>query len=238
METKKFEIYKQSNLIVEEAYSFLIANFNFCNYDNKLKSIALLSCTPSEGKTTIAINLSINFAKNGFKTLLVDADLRKPVVAKRLSEEIEKGLSNYLTQGLNINDVIKKSNIENLDYLPCGSKVMNPSAMLSSISFIQFIKEVSLKYDLVIFDTPALSSVIDGYCVASKVDATLLAVKTGEVRLPKLKRIKKQLEKAHANVIGVVLNRVSQEEYKKSFEAYDYFTDDLKFTNTKNNKRK
>lgn len=238
MEANGFEIYDQSNLIVEEAYSFLIANLNFCNFENKLKSIAILSCNPTEGKTDIAINLSINFAKNGFKTLLVDTDLRKPVEVKRLSRKIENGLSNYITQGLILSDVIQQSSIENLYYLPCGSKVTNPSAMLSSNAFIQFIKEVSLNYDLIIFDTPPMSSVIDGYIVASKVDGALLTIKAGEVRLPKLKRVKEQLKKAHANVIGVVINRVSHEEYKKSFEAYNYFTDDLKFTKSKRDKRK
>ena len=230
MQTQKFEIYNQNNSVVEEAFSFLKANFNFANVDKKYKSLALLSSNPREGKTTIAINLAINFAKGGVKTLLVDTDLRKPANGKRLSEGVKKGLSNYITEELKFEDIIMKSNIDSLDYLSCGSKVVNPSALLSSNVFEEFIDEVASKYDLVIFDTPAITSVPDGYIVASKADATLLTIKAGEVKLPKLKRVKEQLEKANANVVGVVLNKVVQSEYRKSFEAYDYFTDDSKFT--------
>jgi len=230
MGTQKFEIYNQNNSVVEEAFSFLKANFNFSNVDKEYKSLALLSSNPKEGKTTIAINLSINFANGGVKTLLVDTDLRKPVGVKRLSGDVKKGLSNYLTENIKFEDVRMTSNIDNLDYMPCGSKVMNPSALLSSKAFEEFLKEVASKYELIIFDTPAITSVTDGYIVASKTDATILTVKAGEVKLPKLKRVKEQLEKANANVIGVILNRVEQSEYRKSFEAYDYFSDDSKFT--------
>ena len=230
MKTQKFEIYNQNNTVVEEAFSFLKANFSFANVDKQYKSLALLSSNPKEGKTTIAINLSINFARSGVRTLLVDADLRKPVGVKRLSGATNKGLSNYLTENSKLEDIVMTSNIDNLDYMPCGSKVMNPSALLSSMAFEEFLKEVASKYDLIIFDTPALTSVTDGYIVASKTDTTLLTVKAREVKLPKLKRVKEQLEKANANVIGVILNRVEQSEYMKGFEAYDYFSDELKFT--------
>lgn len=230
METQKFEIYNQKNSVVEEAFSFLKTNFNFSNVDNKYKSLAILSSNPREGKTTIAINLAINYARGGVKTLVVDADFRKPVKAKRLSAGAKKGLSNYLTESLNLKDVIMTSNIENLDFMPCGTKVMNPAVLFDSKSFEEFLKEIDLKYEIVIFDTSAISSVSDGYIIASKTDATLLTVKAGEVKLDMLKRIKGQLEKAKANVIGVVLNEVETSEYKKSFEAYDYFNNDLKFT--------
>lgn len=229
MQAEKFEIYDQNNPIVEEAFSFLRVNFNFCNVDKKYKSLALLSFNPSEGKTLISINLAISFAKCGVKTLFVDTDFRKPVTAKHLSSKMKKGLSDYLTGVVDLDEIIMSSNIEALYYLPCGSKVMNPSALLSSETFQQFIKDVSNKYDLVIFDTPALSSVIDGYIVASKADSALLIVKDGEVRMPKLKWAKEQLEKAKANVLGVILNNVPASEYRKSYEAYNYFTDDLKF---------
>jgi len=229
METRKFDIYNQNNAVVEEAFSFLKTNFNFSNVDKQYKSLALLSSNPKEGKTTIAINLSINFAKGGVKTLLVDTDLRKPVGVKRLSGDLKKGLSNYLTGSLKLDDIIMASNIDNLYYMPCGSKVMNPSALLSSKAFEEFLKEIALEYELIIFDTPAIASVIDGYIVASKADATMLTIKAGEVKLPKLKWVKEQLEKAKANVIGVVLNSVEQSEYRKNFEAYNYFSNDSKF---------
>ena len=229
MENKDFQIYNQNNAVVEEAYSFLRANFNFSNIDNKYKTLALISSNPKEGKTSIAINLAINFANGGTKTLLVDTDFRKPVSVKRLSGDKNKGLSNYLTDELLLNDIIMVSNIDNLDYIPCGSKIMNPSALLSSNVFEEFLNDIKDEYELIILDTPAVTSVSDGYIVASKADATLLAIKAGEVTIPNLKRVKEQLEKAKANVIGVVLNRVTQSEYRKSYEAYDYFNDENKF---------
>jgi len=230
MVTQEFQILNQSNAIVEEAFSFLKANFNFSNVDKQYKSLAIISSNPKEGKTTIAMNLSMNFANDGVRTLLVDTDLRKPIEAKKLNMDVNKGLSNYLTENLNIEDVILSSNIDNLYYMPSGSTVSSPSALLSSKNFEEFLKVIRLKYELIIFDTPAISSVVDGYIMASKADAAILIIKAGEVGLPKLKRVKEQLQKANVNVIGVVLNSVERSEYRKNLEAYDYFSKGFKFT--------
>lgn len=229
MEAQKFHIYNQKNTVVEEAFSFVKANFDFSNAEKQYRSLSVISSSPKEGKTTIAINLSISFAKGGVKTLLVDADLRKSFEVKRLSAEFKKGLSDYLTGNAKFEDVISASNIDNLHYISCGSKVNNPSSFLSSKTFNEFLKVIGSKYELVIFDTPAVFSVSDAYIIASKTDATILAVKAGEVKLPKLKMVKEELKKANANVVGVVLNRVDHSEYRRSFEAYDYFNDELKF---------
>lgn len=230
METQKFQIYDQKNTVVEEAFSFVKANFDFSNAEKQYRSLSVISSSPKEGKTTIAINISISFAKGGVKTLLVDADLRKSFKVKRLSAEFKKGLSDYLTGNAKLEEVIRTSNIDNLDYISCGSKANNSSSLLSLKTFNEFLKEISLEYELVIFDTPAVFSVSDGYIIASKTDATILTVKAGEVKLPKLKMVKEELKKAKANVVGVVLNRVDSSEYRRSFGAYDYFSDDTKFT--------
>lgn len=230
MVTQEFQMLNQSNSVVEESFSFLKANFNFSNVDKQYKSLAIISSNPKEGKTTIAMNLSMNFANDGVRTLLVDTDLRKPIKAKKLTMSVEKGLSNYLTENLNLEDIILPSNVDNLYYIPCGSTVISPAAMLTSEGFEDFLKLIRLKYELIIFDTPAISSVVDGYIIASKTDAAILIIKAGEVGLPKLKRVKTQLQKANVNVIGVVLNSVERSEYRKNLEAYDYFSKGFKFS--------
>lgn len=230
MVTQEFQINKQSNKIIEEAFSFLKVNFNFCNFHKQYKSLTVLSSNPKEGKTTIAINLSMNFANAGVKTLLVDTDFRKHIRGKNLSLDVKDGLANYLTEDIKLEDVIVSSNIDNLHYLPCGTSENIPSTLLSSKGFEEFLKEIRFKYEIIIFDTPSISSAVDGYIMASKSDATLLVIKAGEVGLPTLKRIKEQLEKAKINVIGVVMNRVEQSEYRKIFGAYDYYIKKIKFT--------
>ncbi|WP_035795830.1 CpsD/CapB family tyrosine-protein kinase [Clostridium akagii] len=223
MKTKNFQLYNPKNKVVEEAYSFLKANFTFSNVDKKYKNIAVLSVNPKEGKTTVAINFAINVARSGMKVLLVDTDLRKPVRGKRLGEDSEKGLSDYLIEGLYLKDVIVDTNIENLNYLPSGVKVVKPVELLSSNEFKQFISEANEKYDLLIFDTPALSSVTDGYIIASNANASFLVVRSGSSDLVNLKKTKEYLNKANANVLGVVFNRVTKAEYRKNFGGYDYF---------------
>ena len=195
MQAKNFELYNPKNKVVEEAYAFLKANFTFSNVEKKYKNIAVLSVNPKEGKTTVAINFAINVARSGIKVLLVDTDLRKPVRGKRLGEDSEKGLADYLIEGLCLKDVIVDTNIENLNYLPSGVKVVKPVELLSSNEFKQFISEANEKYDLLIFDTPALSSVTDGYIIASNANASFLVVRSGSSDLVNLKKTKEYLNK-------------------------------------------
>lgn len=210
------------NTPVEEAYKVLRTNIQFCSAGEKIKTITITSCASGEGKTTTSINLAVSMAKAGAKVLLIDADLRKPMLLKHLSSNL-KGLSNLISGTATFDEVINSTNVENFYYISCGPKPPNPVELLGSERFIEKLGKLEDLFDTIIIDTPPLGSVIDCAVIASKVDATLIVVKTKSISLQKIQRVKEQLDKVNARVLGVVLNRVSKGDYSSYYSYYDYF---------------
>jgi len=223
MPIKTLNLYKNENPAVQDAYSMLTANLHVGSRKHKIKTLAMTSCLPREGKTTIAISLAIAMAQSEWRVLLVDADMRKPIAAKRLSDESLSGFSDYLDGKAKLVDILSQTNIPNLMYLFCGSNHPNPVSLLCSARFEEFLLSGCSEYDFILFDTPALTSVVDGALVAAKVDAALLVVEMGTTTSTCLKRVKDQLENLNVNILGVVLNKVKKRDYKTYFKSYNYF---------------
>jgi len=233
MQPKKFNLYNNENQVVQDAYDILTANIHISNEQNRVKTLALTSCNPAEGKTSLAISLSITMANSGWKVLFVDSDMRKPPAAKRLNYGSIFGFSDYLTGDVELDDALSESNIKNLTYFSCGNSHPNPIGLLCSLRFEELKNEVQDKYDFVLFDTPALTSVIDGALIASKVDATILVVKMGLTTLDTLSRVKEQLENVNATILGVVLNKLKKRDYKLYLKSYNYFFNSERFLKIK-----
>jgi len=236
MQAKTFNVYNNVNQAVQDAYAMLTANIYISNDQQPLKTLVMTSCNPEEGKTSLAISLAITMAQSDWKVLLIDADMRKPTAAKRLNEESKLGLSDYLSEKVEFDDVLSETNIPNFTYCSCGNDHRNPIGLLCSARFEELVEKVKNEYDIVLFDTPALTSVVDGAIVASKVDATLLVVKMGVTNLTSLKRVKEQLEKLNANILGVVLNKLKKRDYKTYFGSYNYFFNSKRFFKKKKKK--
>lgn len=230
---RTFKVYTNKNQAVRDAYDMLAANVYIMNSPKHLKTFAITSCKPEEGKTSLAIGLAVAMANSGWKVLLIDGDMRKPAAAKRLNQGVELGLSDYLRGMAEHDDVIEQTNIRNLCYVGCGSAVLNPIALLSSARFEQLMDHVQDQFNYVLFDTPALTSVADGVLVCSKADATILVAKMSSTKLKDLSRAKEQLEGLNARILGVVLNRVKKHDYKKYFGSYNYFFNSERFLKNK-----
>ncbi|AFQ45968.1 CpsD/CapB family tyrosine-protein kinase [Desulfosporosinus meridiei] len=231
MGTKTFYVYDHENQAVHDAYAMLTANILISNDQKPLKTICISSCSPEEGKTSLAIGVAISMAQSGWRVLLVDADMRKPAAAKRMNQGLNVGLSNYLMGDVELTDALSETNIRNFTYFSCGNAHPNPIELLCSTNFKILMANVRNAYDIVIFDTPALMSVGDGAVVASNVDAALLVVRMGSTTLKCLKRVKVQLEDSNVQILGVVLNRVKKRDYKKYFGSYNYFFNAKRFYN-------
>lgn len=225
----KFNLYAHDNKAVQAAYEMLTGNIHILNSRQNLKTFVLTSCNPGEGKTTLAISLAVSMAGAGWKVLLIDADMRKPKAAKRLNEGSPFGLSDYLAGNKEYNEVIDETNIPKLKYLSCGSLNLNQVELLCSARFEELLAQISGEYDFVIFDAPALETVVDATIIAAKVDATLLVVKMGSTKLASLKRAKQKLVDLNANVLGTVINKVAKNEYKRYIGSYDYFFNEKPF---------
>ncbi len=234
---KIFDVYSSGNQAVRDAYEMLGANIYILNKEQSIKTLAVTSVNPQEGKTSLAIGLAVAMATSGWKVLLVDADMRKPGAAKRLNEKGFRGLSDYVSGAAELHEVVVETNIDNLSYLPCGSDSVNPIGLLSSSSFDALLEQLSRENDFVIFDTPALSSVADGVMVASKVDTTVIVVKMGSTKFANLKRVVEQLCELNVNILGVVLNKVGKRDYKRHLSSYNYFFKSEKFLGKRSARR-
>lgn len=242
MTPEAINAFEKLNNPAEEAYKVLRANLSFYSLSHAIKTIAVTSYGPAEGKSTTSINLSISMAKSGMKVCYVDADLRKPMLMKNIGNSDFTGLSNYLSGHAEIDEIIHKTDVEGFSYIPCGVKPFDPAALFDTERFDRFLETVNQYFDMTIIDTPPLGSVIDCSIIAAKADGVLLVVKHGKVKLKNALMIKNQLEKAETRILGVVLNDVNKKSYKEYYNGYDYYGSKRKyakswFKNLSSNKR-
>ncbi|MGG5359056.1 MULTISPECIES: CpsD/CapB family tyrosine-protein kinase [unclassified Enterococcus] len=192
---------------VAEQYRTIRTNIQFASPGGQqIKTIVVTSSGPGEGKSTTAANMAVVFAKSGQRVLLVDADLRKPVLYKTFKLTNISGLSTILSTAGNIADEVQKTPIENLSVLPSGPKPPNPSELLNSPRMDQLLAEAKDLYDVIIFDMPPVVAVTDAQIMASKTDGTLLVVRENTSRKESLTKAKELLDMAQAKVLGVVYN--------------------------------
>ena len=195
----------------EEYYNALRTNIQFLGKDKKV--IAITSTSENEGKSTVSINLAISLAKLGLKTILVDADTRKSVMAGRFKFKNKiSGLTNYLSGVSPIEDVIYETDIQHLNVIPAGQVPPNPTGLLQNKNFNIMIEVFREYYDYVIIDTPPVGQVIDAAIVAPKTDGVAMVVEANHVKKKVLEKAQEQLEKGGAEFLGIILNKVNSNE--------------------------
>lgn len=210
---------------IEEAYKSLRANLQFCGDDKKV--IAITSCTPNEGKSSVSLQLAISLAESGKNVLFIDADLRKSVLLGRTkaSQQTVKGLTHYLTGQSELKDVVYSTNIPKLYLIYSAPFPPNPAELLGGKNFRSFLKAVRKVYDYVIIDTPPLGNVIDSAVIAEECDGAILVIESGVISYRFAQEVKAQLEKSNCPILGVVLNKVDMQKqaygkYGKNYGKY------------------
>lgn len=237
MSIRNLDIIDKLNAPADEAYKVLRTNIQFCALDGSLKTIAITSAHAGEGKTTTCINLAISVAKDDKRVLYVDADMRKSIsVKKDFTQIVSIGLSNYLSHMTDFDSIVQKTNFVNLYMVSCGIKPPNPAELLGTQAFIEFLMMAKEKFDFVIIDTPPLGSVIDCAIIANQTDGVLLVVKRKTVDFHKILRVKQQLEKANARILGVVLNKIGKGDYKAYYKYYNYQSESSDISTKKSKK--
>ena len=202
----------------KEAYKTLRTNVEFSG-DN-IKVVAVTSCTPNEGKSSIAYELACSFAQNGKKVLLIDADLRRSVlIRKHFKGKVRYGLVHYLVGKYRFDDVCCETNIKNLYMAFAGPVPPNPSELLGNQRFKTMLEEAKEEYDMVIVDTPPLGSVIDSAIVAKQCDGVMLVIANGEISYRFAQKVKEQLEMSECRILGCILNKVNMSKGGK----YGYY---------------
>lgn len=192
----------------EEAYKALRTNLKFCGSDKKV--IGITSCQPSEGKSTVSLNLAKSLADSGEKVVLVECDLRKPVLIGRtnVSGGDIKGLTYFLSQQASLNDVICSTNIDNLQIIYAGPIAPNPAELLGSKYFKAGIEALRKVFDYIIIDTPPLGAVIDSAIISQNCDGMAIVLESGKDSYRFVRDVKEQLDKAGVPILGIILNKV------------------------------
>lgn len=198
-------------------------NLDFSKVDQKMKTILITSSIPGEGKSFISANLAASFAQNNKTVILVDCDLRKGVVHKRLKLK-NIGLSNLIAKGdlSKLDEYIQRSDVKNLDVITRGVVPPNPSELLNSKAFKSIIKLLEGYYDYVILDCPPVTNLPDSLIMSTLVDKALIVSSIGYTPLSLLQNTKKSLENVHAPIAGVVVNKVPIKKGGYYYSAYKY----------------
>lgn len=192
-----------------EAYRVLRTNVLFTRKDEHANAITVVSGGAGEGKSTTVLNLATIFAQNGNKVLLVDSDLRRPSLHKRLGLSNSLGLTNYLLGQNKLEEVIQTTSLPNLNFLPSGRLPSSALGILNSPQMKEFIKEAKRRYDFVFFDAPPIMGVSDATVLASGADLAILVIQYRKYPQSLAIRSRQMVEKVGGRLIGVVLNNIN-----------------------------
>lgn len=207
---------------IKEAYVKLRTSLMFCMTADKqrpCKVFAVTSARPAEGKSLTAANVAISYAMLGRKTLLIDADMRKPTQRRLWRVAASAGLCDFLAE-------ISPLELAQVDSIPLtiictGTIPPNPSELLASDRMKQFVEACAKSYDYVIIDTPPINTVADAQIVSTFVDGMVLVAKSGETVSDELNAAIDAVRRAGGNLCGVVLNDVNMKSMKYSYR-YKY----------------
>ncbi len=207
-----------------EAYRQIRTNLQFVDVDNPPRIISVTSAMPAEGKSTTALNLAAALAEAGSRVCLIEADLRRPSLAKSLGLVGDVGFTTALIGKTPVEDVLQNAG-QNLAVLTSGPIPPNPSELLITEHARAIIQRVASHVDFVVIDTPPLLPVTDGATVATLADATLIVARAGRTTHEQANRSIEALDKVGRHPVGVVMNMVTRGRGGYSYEYGYYYTD-------------
>ncbi|MDQ3608079.1 MAG: polysaccharide biosynthesis tyrosine autokinase [Actinomycetota bacterium] len=210
---------------VAESFRLLFVNLSFANLGERPATIAVVSSTSQEGKSTCSVSIARAATELGLATLLVDADLRRPSLTEKLGGDVEHrqgGLSSLLVRStMSLDEGIVDVPVEgrSMGLMPSGPVPPNPAALLGSARLLEVHRRAQRAYELVVYDTPPLSVGADASVIASTAEGVILVIDHRNTRRPEMVQAIEQLRRTRANILGVVVNRAPNVRSS----AYDYY---------------
>jgi capsular exopolysaccharide synthesis family protein len=218
-----------------EGYRIMRTNIEFNRKSPDANTLTVVSGGVGEGKSTTLINLAFTFAKGGYRTLIVDADLRRPSQHRFFGVSNERGLTDFLTNDIPLEPLLIQTDVENLTFLPSGRLPIDAAGILNSQRMIDLIQQVRGAFDMVFFDSPPILGVSDASVIASSVDLTLVVVQHRRFPRAMLQRVKQGLTNVGARIVGCVLNNtdIRHDEYYEYYTSYYQYYSPMQSTNRK-----
>jgi capsular exopolysaccharide synthesis family protein len=233
-----------SSLKDEEKYSLVLENrqtpgtesflsvYSAAKIHSRLdfpKSILVTSTIPGEGKTLVSCNLSGGFARHGRKTLLIDCDLRRPMLHRHFSKENDKGLITWFEAGATFQDTMENHAElgieqvgENLFLLRSGGRSRTPTEILESKAFAEVLERLQKEYELIVVDSPPLGAVTDSLLIAEQIDEVIYVCRFNRAYKKHIRQYVRALQGAKKDMLGIVLNGLSPRriEYYSNYRYY------------------
>jgi succinoglycan biosynthesis transport protein ExoP len=206
--------------VAAECCRSIRTNILFMSPDRPLRTLVVTSPSPQEGKTTTAINLSITMAEAGGRVLVIDTDMRRPRLHKSFGVPNQVGISSVVVGKATLAEAIKRTDVPNLDVLPCGPVPPNPSELLHTERFAAVLAECAKLYDRIILDSPPTSAVTDPAVLGNLADGAVLVVKAGETTRDSALHARRQLTSANARLVGVIVNAI---DFSNPAYGYEYY---------------
>ncbi|MBQ0065550.1 MAG: CpsD/CapB family tyrosine-protein kinase [Firmicutes bacterium] len=220
---------KANQFDLNEVYRQLRTNIEFMEFDDKVQAINITSTTKNEGKTTISLNLARMFAAKYQGVLLIDCDLRNPSIHKQINKSNSQGLSNILSELSENLNISYREEVFHLQFAPeenpfdvitTGTKVPNPTEVLSSNRFRKFMEIARQQYKYIIIDCPPIGYVADAIPVSNLCDGTLYVISCKEKHKKQVRNAVNDLKRTGVNILGAVLNKVDISSQKYGYGYY------------------
>lgn len=216
-----------------EAYRSVRTAICFSALGSSHRVIQVSSPAAGDGKSTLALNLSISLAMSGKRTILIESDFRRPKVHKLTGVDNKRGVVDVLRGDCEVTDAVKTTSVDSFFVMPCGSRPKDPAELLSRPEYEQLLEVLRQQYDYVIVDTPPVLAVTDPISVAPRVDGVLIAMRLSRHTRDLGRRTLEQLRDVGATVSGVVINGVEESDgygygsyrysdYQYYYKSYDY----------------
>ena len=210
-----------------EALNTICSNITFAGRD--VKKVVVTSCSPSDGKSFMSVQIAQNLARRGKRVVLVDGDLRRSNLISRygiVTTGEMTGLVHYLAGYCSIDDALYQTNIDNFYMIPIGREVANPIPLLDSPFFSELLNYLAMHFDLVLVDAPPVGLVIDAAEIAGNCDGVVFVVKYNETRRRDIVSAKRQMDQTGCPILGCVINEVTfdslsaKKYYNKSYYSH------------------
>jgi capsular exopolysaccharide synthesis family protein len=223
-------IFLDPRSLAAECCRSIRTNLLFMSPDKPIRTMVITSPSPQEGKTTTAINLAIAMAEAGGRVLVIDTDMRRPRLHRSFGVPNQIGVSTVILGDSKLEDAIKRTDVPNLDVLPCGPVPPNPSELLLTKRFAQLVADCQGRYDRIILDSPPTSAVTDPAVLGNLADGVVLIIKGAHTRRESAAHARRQLVAAKCRLLGVVVNEIDfsnpgygdQYYYYRRYSRYGY----------------
>lgn len=208
---------------VSEKFRGIRSNIMFSSAEKEIQSLLITSEKPSSGKSTISANIAVIYAQAGYKTLIIDGDMRKPTQHYIFDLPNNSGLSNLIVNKATYTESIKETKVQNLSILTAGPTPPNPSELIASTQFDEIYNELLSDYDFIVVDTPPVNTVTDAQVYAQTIQNCALVIDVEKNNKNEVKKAKDLINKAGGKLLGAILNKTAID---KSSSYYYYYGDE------------